>query len=117
MKLQCKKQGCKAYAMKDDPDGLCFWHSPATAEKRQQAGRRGGGRGKVERESLGIETVADVKAILVETITELRGAATENTIGKARAVGYIASILLVALEKSDLERRVARLEELLSDRG
>lgn len=113
--MQCKKQGCNAYALKDDPDGLCFWHSPQTADQRKQAGRKGGARGKVERESLGIETIEDVKRILVETMIELRGAATENTIGKARAVGYIASILLVALEKSDLEQRVGRLEELLSD--
>lgn len=113
--MKCEHPGCNAYAMKDDPDGLCFWHSPRTAERRRKAGKVGGSKKKLRGESLEIETIADVKRVLVETLTELRGAATENTIGKARAVGYIASILLVTLEKSDLEQRVSRLEELLSD--
>lgn len=101
--------------MKDDPDGLCFWHSEKTKERRRQAGKVGGSRGKVQRQALEIETIEDVKRILVETITELRGAATENIIGKARAIGYIGNILLVALEKSALEARVSKLEELLKD--
>ena len=118
--MQCKKQGCKAYAMKDpgeDPAaaGFCFWHNPATAERRRKAGKVGGSKSKVHRQSLEIETIEDVKRVLVETLTELRGAATENIIGKVRAVGYIANILLVALEKSDLEARVSKLEELLKD--
>jgi len=97
--------------MKDDE--FCFWHSPKTAEKRKAARRRGGSRGKIPKND-SIESIEDVKCILMETINELRSCGTDNIVGKSRATGYLCSIMISAFEKSDLETRVAKLEEMLT---
>jgi hypothetical protein len=102
--------------MKDDPAGLCFWHNPETAEARRQAGRRGGRRGKVELQEFAIDTIDDVKRVLVESLNELRQAGSESITAKSRAVGYLCSILIMAIERGDLELRVSKLEnQLLTD--
>ena len=106
--MKCKHPGCKSYALKSDPDGLCFWHSPATAEQRRQAGRRGGARGKLERDD-SIETIQDVKRVLAETIRELRTVSTD-VVSRGRCIGYLCSILLTAIKDSDIEQRISALE-------
>ena len=113
MKVECNKLGCGANSLKDDK--YCFWHSsnPAVVKKRKQARERGGSRGKLQCNDA-IESVADVKRVLTETINELRSSGTQNVVGKARATGYLCSILLVSIEKGDLEERIAKLEELLT---
>jgi len=93
----------------------CFWHNPETAEARRQAGRRGGRRGKVELQEVAIETIDDVKKVLVESLNELRQAGSESIIGKTRAVGYLCSILIEAIERSELEARVTALEQQISE--
>ena len=95
--------GCNAFAMKSDPDHRCFWHSEKTADQRRQAGRAGGRSGK-------IETVGDVKLVLGATIAELReGKITE---AKAKAIGYLCSILCHTIEIYELqERLLAALRE------
>jgi len=109
--MNCKHKGCKARVMKGSE--YCFWHNPETAEARRQAGRRGGRRGKVELQEVAIETIDDIKKVLVESLNELRQAGSESIIGKTRAVGYLCSILITAIEKQDLEERVRVLEEKL----
>jgi hypothetical protein len=112
--LKCKHPGCKSYALKDSSDGLCFWHSHTTAEKRRQAGRKGGARGKLDR-SDNIKDMSDVKRILSETIAELRTDST-NVVSRARAVGYLLSVWVTAYEKSDLEARIAALEARIAEK-
>lgn len=114
--MQCKKNGCRAYAMKDDPDGLCFWHSDRTKDRRRKAGKRGGSRGKMPVQDVDIQTVDDVRQILSQAISELLSASSESITAKSRAVGYLCSVALVAIEKGSLEDRIAKLEELLSQK-
>lgn len=53
----------------------------------------------------------DVSRLLAKTINQLlRGEITEQRAGK---VGYLANVLLRALEASDLEKRVEHLERRL----
>jgi hypothetical protein len=109
--MQCVKEGCRANALKNDE--YCFWHSPKTAEKRKQAGRRGGSRGKLNRDD-NIESIADIQRILAETIAELR-TDSSHVVSRGRAVGYLCSIMLTALEKGDLEERISALEAKIGE--
>lgn len=107
---KCSKDGCKANAIRDQK--YCFSHStnPETIQKRKQARSKGGSRGKL-RVVDSINTIQDVKRIIAETLNEVRSSPTENIVGKARAIGYLCGIALTAIEKGDLEERIAKLEE------
>ena len=111
--MRCAKDGCGAARMKDDE--YCYFHSqrPEIVEKRKQARSKGGSRGKVQQSDV-IESVRDVKAVLAETINELRSS-EGNVVSRGRAVGYLCGVLLNAFEKADLEERIAKLEEVLID--
>jgi len=106
----CSKEGCKANALTDDT--YCFQHSQRSdiIERRKQARSKGGSRGKL-RVVDSINTIQDVKRIIAETLNEVRSCGTDNTVGKARAVGYLCGIALTAIEKGDLEARLSKLEE------
>jgi hypothetical protein len=108
----CLVDGCKAPVLKNDE--YCYFHSPNTKEQRQKSARRGGNRKKINVDYVPIETVEDIKRLIAETINELRASPTENRISKARAIGYLASVLIDAIEKSDLESRMSELEKLLT---
>lgn len=112
--MRCKHPGCKSHAMKDDPQGLCFWHSPQTAEARKAAGRKGGHRNKAQVEDVDIQSVQDVLKILSEALNELRRCPTDNTLSKCRAIAYMCSIAIPAVEKGELEKRIEALEEIQS---
>ncbi len=105
----CSREGCKANALTDDP--FCFQHSQRSdiIEKRKQARSKGGSRGKL-RVVDSIDTIQDVKRIIAETLSEVRSSPTDNTVGKARAIGYLCGIALTAIEKADLEERIVKLE-------
>lgn len=110
----CQHSGCNAYAMKDDQH--CYFHSqrPEVAKKREEARKRGGSRGKIPVTD-DIETVEDVKRLLSDTLKELRSSPAESVVSKSRAIGYLCQILLTALEKTDIEERICKLEELIAD--
>lgn len=107
--MRCARKGCGAAAMRNDK--YCFFHSaaPETVKRRKKAQKRGGARGKSKR-SDSIESVQDVKNVLAEAINELRSSGTQNTIAKTRVIGYLAGVMLAAIEKGDIEERVAQLE-------
>jgi hypothetical protein len=100
----------------------CFHHDPDRAEERRLARRKGGrarhGRhlgpvGQAEPITLG--SMADVAALLQETINETRR--LENSIQRARTLGYLAGQLIKAMDMAELEDRVARIERTLNLRG
>jgi len=108
---KCSKNGCKANALTDDT--YCFQHSqkPLVMEKRKAARSKGGSRGKLPVADVTIATVQDVKDIITETLNELRACSSDNIVAKSRAVGYLCGIALTAIEKADMEERIAKLEE------
>ena len=108
--MKCRHpSGCKANALRGDD--FCYFHSmrPDIVEKRKQARQRGGSRGKFHK-SDSIESIADVRKIIAEIVNELRNS-KGNTVSRARAIGYLLSIWVVAYEKGDIEERLSRLEE------
>jgi hypothetical protein len=57
-----------------------------------------------------VENVDGVVQLLGQTINEVRKGQLDAKI--ANAVGYLASVLLRALESAEFEERLARLEEM-----
>lgn len=105
------------------PDGFCFWHSPARADERKAAQRKGG-KARQGRAIRYIPRDGDKPEIEV-TLTgpdDLLGVlevafadvlSTESSINRARALGYLAGITLKAFEVTALEERIAALEAAL----
>lgn len=58
-----------------------------------------------------LETAGDVLALLGEEIGAVRADPEAATLPRARCVAYLAGVAMRALETSNLEERIARLEE------
>ena len=63
-----------------------------------------------------IATVQDVRECLSEQIVRVRNSKAD-TIVKARVIGYLAGVILKAIEVGDLEKRLEAIEKELEDRG
>lgn len=61
-----------------------------------------------------METVGDVLVLLERALSD--ALVLENSIARARAVGYLVSVAVKVLEVTELERRVTRLEERQAER-
>ena len=110
---------CQAYAL--EGSDYCFHHDPDRAAERRQARSKGGharhGRhvgpvGQAEPADLG--SMADVAALLRRTINQTLQ--LENSLQRARTLGYLSNLFIKALEMSNLEARIAVLEHTLASR-
>ncbi len=63
-----------------------------------------------------LETARNVLALLEEQVNAVRAEPEAGTLEKARAVGYLASIALKAVEVADLSARVEAVERVLRGR-
>ena len=115
---------CKADTKRGKPCGawavngsdFCFWHDPARVEERRAA-RAKGGKARHARcignagdvEAVAIESAADTLPILAEAINAVRG--LENSIARGRCIGYLCGVVIKAFEVTELEARVAVLEQ------
>ena len=103
---------CQAAPVKDGDH--CFWHSPEYAEDVAEARRLGGLRRRREvavsgaYEVNGLETVGDLWRLLV--IASLDTLGLENSIARARTLGYLVGVAGKLLETGELEERLAALE-------
>jgi hypothetical protein len=116
---------CRAYAVAGSD--YCFHHEPALAAARRRArskggrarhGRRVGSVAAREAAAAGItlEDATDAVALLETTIRDTLG--LENSLSRARTLGYLTNLFLRAIDITVLEERVARLERILrSHRG
>lgn len=108
-----KGQPCKARPV--DGSAFCAFHDPARAEA-VAAGRRAGGCTRSQpRRTVGeqspdcpLGSVRDVCDLLSTTINDVRKGRLDPKI--ANTVGYLASVLVKAMETGDLEERLAMLE-------
>ena len=107
-------QACCAYSLLDSE--FCFAHCPDRAAERKAA-RSAGGRARHGRsfgavatgdQGVKLGSVGDVVQLLETAVRDVL--TLENSIGRARCVGYLAGIAVKALEVSDLEDRIASLE-------
>ena len=103
---------CQAAPVKDGDH--CFWHSPEYAEDVAEARRLGGLRRRREvavsgaYEVNGLETVGDLRRLLV--IASLDTLGLENSIARARTLGYLVGVAGKLLETGEVEERLAALE-------
>ncbi|MBM4437387.1 MAG: hypothetical protein FJ029_09160 [Actinobacteria bacterium] len=95
-------------------EAFCFWHHPDYADEAAQARRMGGLRSRREHtvagayDLAGITTVAGLQRVL--EIAMLDSVGLDNTIARARTLGYLVGMGLKALEVGDHEQRLAALE-------
>ena len=94
---------------------FCWWHDPALADARREA-RAKGGRARHGRtlgdlgngERVTIDSLGDVITVLAGELAELLS--LERSISRARAVGYLCSILSGIYQTAELEARIVALE-------
>jgi hypothetical protein len=119
---------CKATTRTDQPckarvrpgSDYCPFHCPELAEQRA-AGRRSGGKERSKRTAvlppgtpdLPLQSVADVVLLLGLTINQLRRGEVDAKVGNG--VFYGASVLLRALEGGELERRLAEVQQRMTE--
>jgi len=116
IKLKCvkiKKTGdrCQANALLGKK--YCFWHSPQIKDSAKQEARSKGGKGNKIRIINPISPVAlrkldDVILLLEDTINRTRTG--ELDIKIANCLGYLSGQLIKAIEISDLEKRLEKIE-------
>ena len=96
-------------------------HSPEHAEEMAEARRLGGLRRRREvavsgaYEFNGLETVADLRRLLVIAALDTLG--RENSIARARTLGYLVGVAGKLLETGELEQRLAALEAAYGQRS
>ncbi len=107
--------GCQANVQAGSE--FCFFHDPALVEERATA-RSEGGRERTRKVLLApntpireLKTVTEVVQLLGETINQVRRGGIDLRV--ANCVGYLSGILLAALEKGQMEERLAALEAII----
>lgn len=61
-------------------------------------------------------TARDVLTLLNDQVVAVKDAERLGTLEKARCIGYLASLLLRAIETGDFAERLAALEKLIEER-
>jgi len=122
MKRRCefrKKNGQLCGADAQSGKTLCVFHDPSKAAAGRRARRLGGisrSRGAtilpLETPDNPLRNTQDVSVLLGESINQVRRGQLDPRV--ANAVGYLASILLGALQQGPLEERLQRLEATLN---
>ena len=69
-----------------------------------------------ELSELRYQTASDVLALLNEQVAAVEGDEKTGTVEKARCIGYLASLLLRAIETGDFTERLEALEKLVQER-
>jgi hypothetical protein len=104
---------CRAYALAGSD--YCYQHDPDRAVERREARSRGGrarhGRHLVRQpdpDPIRLDSLADIVILLQRTIDDT--VHLENSIQRARTIGYLASLLIKAWEVASLEQRIFAIE-------
>ena len=95
---------------------FCFFHDPSKAEKRREAQAQGGRQNRTKTlestvPDVKVEDCGDAIALISETINQVRKGQIDPRV--ANSVGFLANILIKAVEQNKLETRIEQLEELL----
>ena len=112
-----KKDGTRCNANAQATNGLCVFHDPDKTEDGRRA-RRTGGINRNKLAVLSLETpdnplgnTNDVSVLLGESINQVRRGQLDPRV--ANAIGYLASVLLRALEQGSIEDRLKKIEATL----
>jgi hypothetical protein len=95
---------------------FCFFHDPSKAEQRREAQSQGGRQNHVKTledsaPDVKVEDSGDAIALISETINQVRKGQIDPRV--ANSVGFLANILIKAVERNKLETRIEQLEALL----
>ena len=117
-----KKNGQKCRADAQKGSQFCVFHDPARAGDGQRVRRAGGlSRSRpaavlpVDTPDIPLTNTQEVSALIGDSINQLRRGQLDPRV--ANAVGYLANILLGALQQGPLEDRLARLESSIGIRA
>jgi hypothetical protein len=113
-----KQNGDSCCADPQSGKDLCVFHDPAHANDGRRA-RRAGGLNRTHTAAVlapdtpdhALGSTKDVCALLGDSINRLRHGELDPRV--ANAIGYLASVLLRALEQGPVEERLAHLEATL----
>jgi hypothetical protein len=116
---ETRSNGHRCQAMAMHGSRYCFFHDPAKRKEWKAAQRQGGQTNgpavlPADAADVTLHSGKDVAAFLAETINQVRKGRIAPKI--ASTVGYLSSLLMKALETSDLEERLAMVEETLKAR-
>jgi hypothetical protein len=95
---------------------FCFFHDPDKADKRREAQALGGRHNHIktldaDAPDVKIESCSDTVPLLSETINQVRKGEIDPRV--ANAVGYLANVLIKAVEQSDIEKRLEAIEGIV----
>ena len=114
-----KKNGSRCTANAQRENGLCAFHDPTRSADGQRARRAGGLTRSRGAKVLPADTpdhplgnMNDVSVLLGDSINRLRRGELDPKV--ANAMGYLATVLLRALEQGSIEGRLAKLETILA---
>lgn len=118
------KRPCKAMTKDGSPcqtpalagSDFCFFHDPDKAEERFEARAAGGRQNRMatlsaDAPDVKVESCQDVVRLVSDTINQVRKGDIDPRV--ANAVGYLANVLIRAVEQGDMERRIAELEAVV----
>lgn len=108
---------CRAAALAGS--AYCFFHDPSMAEERRAAQSFGGSQNRMktldaDAPDRKVEDLGSVVGLMSETINQVRKGQIDPRV--ANAIGYLANVLIKAVEGSSLEDRLAEMEALVKGR-
>jgi hypothetical protein len=111
-----KSDGSRCQAAVLPGADFCFFHDPTKAEARREAQSLGGRQNRMKTldetaPDVKVEDCQDVAKLISETINQVRKGQIDPRV--ANAVGYLANVLIRAVEQGEMERRLAKLEAIV----
>jgi hypothetical protein len=119
--IQFKPDGSRCKANTRLGSDYCFFHDPESAAEREAA-RISGGRERTRRANvlsadtpdMSVGTAAHIITLIGDTVNQVRKGELDVSI--ANSIGYLSGIALKALQRDDVDQRLARLESILNRR-
>jgi hypothetical protein len=123
IKKPCKattRDGSRCHAAALPGSDFCFFHDPSRAAERREAQALGGRQNRMKvlgaaAPDVKVEGCQDVVALMSETINQVRKGLIDPRV--ANTVGYLANVLIRAVQQGELETRMAELEALVKSRS
>src|SRR5438105_1403874 len=113
-----RKDGTKCPADAQIGKGVCVFHDPGKVANGRKARREGGLQRSrpasvfsLKAPDASLKNSLDVSSLLAESINAVRKGRLDPRV--SNAIGYLAGILLRALEQGPTEERLARVEIIL----
>lgn len=118
--MKCKLSKCRAHSMKESE--FCFSHNPDSKGRHLQAASKGGSNsvsiGEKKLDHLSLNTPESIVVLLEDTINRIRITREDGTMDlrTAKAIGYLSSQIIKAIEVSDVNERLELVERIIFER-